>query len=137
MPEPERRAGRLGRGRAAEQHRAERYAKLVARTDMVYQPCELVLLHYGGAVNPNLTRNVPRLVAGRTRIPALPCHPLPPALIRGVLTVYSSGCAAFGHPAGPPQGPLPDTRWEGFRARSRFRGVSHRAALTSLRPMFL
>ena len=26
---------------------------------MVYQPCELVLLQYGGAVNPNLTRNVP------------------------------------------------------------------------------
>jgi hypothetical protein len=26
---------------------------------MVFQPCELVLLHYGGTVNPNLTRNRP------------------------------------------------------------------------------
>jgi hypothetical protein len=37
----------------------QRKAKLVTRTDMVFQPCELVLLHYGGRVNPNLTRNRP------------------------------------------------------------------------------
>jgi hypothetical protein len=33
----------------------QRKAKLVTRTDMVFQPCELVLLHYGGTVNPNLS----------------------------------------------------------------------------------
>src|SRR6476646_2161367 len=58
----------------------KRNAKLVARTDMVFQPCELVLLQYGGTVNPNLTRNRSRW---RQRGPfSLPCHPLPRALIR-------------------------------------------------------
>ena len=115
----------------------KRNAKLVARTDMVFQPCELVLLQYGGTVNPNLTRNRPD-GGGAGAFPLLLSLPSPAARPnKRVLTVYSSGCATFGHPAGPPQGLLPDTRWEGFRGRSRFRGVSHRATLTSLRPMFL
>ncbi|HVD72961.1 MAG TPA: hypothetical protein VNC81_05185, partial [Xanthobacteraceae bacterium] len=62
----------------------QRKAKLVTRTDMVFQPCELVLLHYGGTVNPNLTRNRPD--GGGTglfsRLFWLPCHRLPRTLIR-------------------------------------------------------
>ena len=44
---------------------------------MVYQPCELVLLQYGGTVNPNLTRNMPGW--GQRGVFSLPCHRLPPA----------------------------------------------------------
>src|SRR5262245_17439942 len=33
--------------------------------------------------------------------------------IKTLLTVYSSGCTAFGHPAGLAHGPLPDKRREG------------------------
>ena len=37
-----------------------------------------------------------------------PCHCPAPALLRSLLTIDSSGCTAFGHPARRPQAPLPD-----------------------------
>ena len=72
------------------------------------------------------------------RIPSLPSLLSPAARPnKGVLTVLqfrlchvrTSGRSAARTASRP--------RWEGFHARSRFRGAFHRAALTSLRPMFL
>src|SRR4029077_12547006 len=57
-------------------------------------PCVTVLLHYGGAVNPNLTS--PRWPR-RTRPAPLPLPAAGPN--KGVLTIYGSGRATFGHPA--------------------------------------
>ena len=53
-------------------------ARILTRTDMG-GPCEPVLLHYGGAVNPNLPRRLAVPAAGKP----LPCHRPPPALIKG------------------------------------------------------
>src|SRR5215831_7344216 len=55
-----------------------RQGRIVTRTDMG-GPCEPVLLHYGGAVNPNLLRRLAVPAEGKP----LPCHRPPPALIKG------------------------------------------------------
>src|SRR5262249_14482958 len=109
-----------------------REAKMVTRTDMG-GPCEPVLLHYGGAVNPNL----PSPVSAAGHPPPAP-FPSPTARPnKGVLTICSSGCAAFGHPASPPKDRSPTRDGRECRGQIWFAASQRCGAHGPSKPMFL
>jgi hypothetical protein len=70
------------------------------------------------ARSPGSPRSLPRSLAHPSLIHLLPSPPARP--IKSLLTVYSSGCAAFGHSGRLAQGPLPDKRREGTWRVKRF-----------------